>query len=113
MRFATAIGAYEIDSAPGIFVNSMSDLFHEEVPTGFIDEVFAVMALATQHTFQVLTKRPERMRDYMLDPAMNNRFGMARARIFYAHSVCDCDVWMSGQQFLSLIHISTRPSARP
>ena len=43
-----------------IFVNSMSDLFHEEVPTGFIDEVFAVMALATQHTFQVLTKRPEK-----------------------------------------------------
>ena len=38
------------------------------------------------------------MRDYMLDPAMNNRFGMARARIFDAHSVCDCDVWMSGQR---------------
>ena len=88
-----------------IFVNSMSDLFHEEVPTGFIDEVFAVMALATQHTFQVLTKRPERMRDYMLDPAMNNRFGMARARIFYAHSVCDCDVWMSGQQFRPLPNV--------
>ena len=88
-----------------IFVNSMSDLFHEEVPTGFIDEVFAVMALATQHTFQVLTKRPERMRDYMLDPAMNNRFGMARARIFDAHSVCDCDVWMSGQQFRPLPNV--------
>ncbi len=44
-----------------IFVNSMSDLFHEDVPDAFIDRVFAVMALATQHTFQVLTKRPERM----------------------------------------------------
>lgn len=48
-----------------IFVNSMSDLFHEEVPTGFIDQVFAVMALCPQHTFQVLTKRTLRMRDYV------------------------------------------------
>jgi protein gp37 len=44
-----------------IFVNSMSDLFHEDVPDGFIDLVFAAMAQAPQHTFQVLTKRPERM----------------------------------------------------
>ncbi len=47
-----------------VFVNSMSDLFHEDVPDAFIDRVFAVMALAPQHTFQVLTKRPERMRAY-------------------------------------------------
>lgn len=47
-----------------VFVNSMSDLFHEDVPDAFIDEVFAVMALCPQHTFQVLTKRPERMREY-------------------------------------------------
>lgn len=45
-----------------IFVNSMSDLFHEQVPDEFIDQVFAVMAMAPQHTFQILTKRPERMR---------------------------------------------------
>ena len=44
-----------------IFVNSMSDLFHKDVPSEFIDRVFAVMALCPQHTFQVLTKRPERM----------------------------------------------------
>jgi protein gp37 len=50
-----------------IFVNSMSDLFHELVPFGFVDRVFAVMALAPRHTFQVLTKRPERMADYF-DP---------------------------------------------
>ncbi|TPQ24905.1 DUF5131 family protein [Methylomonas koyamae] len=48
-----------------IFVNSMSDLFHESVPNEFIDKVFAVMALAEHHTFQVLTKRPKRMRDYI------------------------------------------------
>lgn len=43
-----------------IFVNSMSDLFHEAVPLEFIRRVFAVMARCKQHTFQVLTKRPER-----------------------------------------------------
>lgn len=44
-----------------IFVNSMSDLFHERVPDEFIREVFAVMEEANWHTFQVLTKRPERV----------------------------------------------------
>ena len=47
-----------------IFVNSAFDLFHESVPDAWIDRVFAVMALAPQHTFQVLTKRAERMRQY-------------------------------------------------
>jgi len=45
-----------------IFVNSMSDLFHPDVPDQFIADVFAYMAYARHHTFQVLTKRPERMR---------------------------------------------------
>jgi protein gp37 len=44
-----------------IFVNSMSDLFHDDVPDEFIVQVFAVMHEAEQHTFQVLTKRPGRM----------------------------------------------------
>lgn len=44
-----------------IFVNSMSDLFHAEVPTSFIREVWAIMARCPQHQFQVLTKRPVRM----------------------------------------------------
>ena len=48
-----------------IFVNSMSDLFHPDVPDEFIDEVFAVMGLCPQHTFQVLTKRARRQRDYL------------------------------------------------
>lgn len=43
------------------FVNSMSDLFHEKVPFDYISRVFDVMARAPQHTFQVLTKRAERM----------------------------------------------------
>jgi protein gp37 len=48
-----------------VFVNSMSDLFHESLPDEVIDEVFARMAVCQEHTFQVLTKRPERMRAYM------------------------------------------------
>ncbi len=51
-----------------IFVNSMSDLFHEALPVGAIDQVFAIMAVSTQHTFQVLTKRPKRMLDYLSSP---------------------------------------------
>lgn len=48
-----------------VFVCSMSDLFHPSVPFGFIDRVFATMALAKDHTFQILTKRPDRMREYL------------------------------------------------
>ena len=44
-----------------VFVNSMSDLFHKSVPTEFIQSVFEVMNQASQHTFQVLTKRPSRV----------------------------------------------------
>ena len=50
-----------------IFVNSMSDLFHEEIPPEYIAEVFAVMVRASQHTFQVLTKRHERMAELAPD----------------------------------------------
>ena len=46
------------------FVNSMSDLFHEKVPFEYIRRVFEVMAHAPQHTFQVLTKRAERMAEF-------------------------------------------------
>src|SRR6266496_5511078 len=44
-----------------IFVSSMSDLFHQDVPDEFILKVFSTMAQANQHTFQVLTKRPSRL----------------------------------------------------
>jgi protein gp37 len=67
-----------------VFVNSMSDLFHEDVPTRFIDRVFAVMALCPQHVFQILTKRPERMRQYVaqvLDRKCVTRIAIAAERI--------------------------------
>lgn len=46
------------------FVNSMSDLFHEDINDSFIDKVFDVIARAPQHTFQILTKRAERLAQY-------------------------------------------------
>lgn len=51
-----------------VFVNSMSDLFHEDVPDEFIASVFAVMRDARSHTFQILTKRPNRAFDLLNDP---------------------------------------------
>ena len=63
---------YDRLDAPGkwkssrrVFVNSMSDLFHDEVPFDFVREVFLRMAKYDQHIYQVLTKRPERMLEYV------------------------------------------------
>lgn len=60
-----------------VFVNSQSDLFHPQVPFEFIDLVMLVMALNPQLTFQILTKRPERMVEYFwqgrLSDALNNQ----------------------------------------
>ncbi len=49
------------------FVNSMSDLFHEEIPDDYIRQVFEVIRRAPQHTFQILTKRAERMAAFFAD----------------------------------------------
>ena len=53
-----------------VFVNSMSDLFHAKVPREFIIDVFAVMAATPRHTYQVLTKRPERMARFFTNPEL-------------------------------------------
>lgn len=60
-----------------IFVNSMSDTFHEALSDESIDRIFAVMSLCPQHTFMVLTKRAERMRKYFTDGGN----GLCRVRI--------------------------------
>lgn len=72
-----------------VFVNSMSDLFHEDVPDEFVAAVFGVMAAAPQHTFQILTKRPERMLDWMAwadsfrgDPGWRDELLMIVARMW-------------------------------
>ena len=62
-----------------IFVNSMGDLFHESVPDAWIDRVFAVMALASQHTFIVLTKRAKRMREYLAARTDNREHAIGAA----------------------------------
>ena len=62
-----------------VFVNSMSDLFHKEVPWGFVDRVFDVMEQGDWHIYQVLTKRSSLMRDYL------------RAR--YGGSVAPSHIW--------------------
>jgi protein gp37 len=61
------------------FVNSMSDLFHEGVPFDFVDKVFAVMALTPHHTYQILTKRPERMAKMLNEADFCTRLGVMEA----------------------------------
>lgn len=66
-----------------VFVNSMSDLFHESLPDSAIDRVFAVMMVSSLHatrgghTFQSLTKRAKRMREYLTDPGTQERVARA------------------------------------
>lgn len=64
-----------------VFANSMGDLFHEGCPDEWIDRVFAVMALCPQHTFQVLTKRSGRMREYLGNEDTVERVGAERWRM--------------------------------
>lgn len=83
-----------------IFVCAHGDLFHESVPDEWIDRVFAVMALAPQHTFQVLTKRAERMRDYFgrsfEDQALRDAFIEGAAQSIYAaRSGEDPSAWLA------------------
>lgn len=59
----------DLEHPSRIFVNSLSDLFHESLDKGTIDKIFAVMALAPRHVFQVLTKRPKTMQPYLADAA--------------------------------------------
>lgn len=66
-----------------IFVCAHADLFHDAVPDSWIDRVFAVMALAPWHTFQVLTKRPERMFRY-LSGFRAEAIGFSEAEIYEA-----------------------------
>lgn len=67
-----------------VFVNSLSDLFHEDVPGDFINKVFAMMALCPQHTFQILTKRPHRALSFLsIDGAGNAVRGRAWEMLGY------------------------------
>jgi protein gp37 len=85
-----------------IFVNSMSDLFHKQVPFGFVDRVFDTMEAAAWHVFQVLTKRSSRMRDYV-----HRRYGEAGAplHIWLGVSVED------GTKLSRARHLANTPAA--
>lgn len=75
-----------------IFVNSMSDLFHPDIPFSFVDKVFAVMSLANQHTFQILTKRPERMQEYLSHEKRIEFIELARREFPHPFDVCAFDM---------------------
>lgn len=65
-----------------VFVNSMSDLFHEGVSDSFIDQVWRVMEETPRHQYQILTKRPERMKAYV-----NGRRGASLPNVWLGTSV--------------------------
>ncbi len=72
-----------------VFVNSMSDLFHPDVPDEFIADVWARMTLSPQHTFQILTKRPERMRDLLSGAEVYRLFECPLPNVWLGVSVED------------------------
>jgi protein gp37 len=74
-----------------VFVNSMSDLFHKDVPDDFIVAVFKTMALANQHTFQVLTKRPSRLVNAGLYKLIERSIGAWPAHVWLGVSVENTD----------------------
>ena len=78
-----------------IFVCAHGDLFHETVPDDWIDQVFAVMALCPQHQFQVLTKRSERMRDYLKLPPQTAPYILGRTPLerVHFHAQGDGEPW--------------------
>lgn len=83
-----------------IFVNSMSDLFHEAVSDAQLENIFAVMCVAQKHTFQVLTKRPERMKSFLCQPHISSsiRFkieeGMGYKIDYFEKSWPPSNVWL-------------------
>ena len=85
-----------------IFVNSMSDLFHKDVPWEFVDQVFDAMEEANWHTFQILTKRSSLMRDYL-----RGRYGEAGGP---PHIWCGVSV-EDRQALVRVRHLQESPSA--
>ncbi len=87
-----------------IFVNSMSDLFHPEVPLSFIQDVFRVMKSAWWHRFQVLTKRSERLpkQNGQLEWAANIWMGVSVENEKFRHRIDDLRETSAAVKFLSL-----------
>lgn len=78
-----------------VFVDSMSDLFHESIPDEYLDKVFATMALTDKHTYQVLTKRPERMAAYFADEYRWPMIEGAAQKIYHDRTGEDPSMWLA------------------
>ena len=87
-----------------VFVNSMSDLFHKDVPTSFIQRVFQTMEQTPQHTFQVLTKRADRLREVapQLPWPENVWMGVSVENVDYLARIDDLRTVPANIRFLSL-----------
>jgi protein gp37 len=87
-----------------IFVNSMSDLFHRDVPTEYVERVFDVMGRASWHTFQILTKRSQRLRELgrALPWRPNIWMGVSVESADYAFRIEDLRAAEARVRFLSL-----------
>ena len=87
-----------------IFVNSMSDLFHEKIPDDYVAAVFGVMREAKQHQFQVLTKRARRMRELAATIGVppNVWMGVSVESMAYASRITDLRRVRANVRFLSL-----------
>lgn len=87
-----------------VFVNSMSDLFHEAVPVDFIRRVFAVMGDCSQHTFQILTKRSRRLAEMapLLSWPKNVWMGVTVENADYAYRIDDLRDVPSAVRFISI-----------
>ena len=87
-----------------IFVNSMSDLFHERVPESYIQQVFATMRRAGWHQFQVLTKRSKRLREISgrIDWPTNVWMGVSVETSKYKARIADLQMIPAKVRFLSL-----------
>lgn len=87
-----------------VFVNSMSDLFHDEVPLSYLEKVFQVMAEARWHVFQVLTKRSERLAEIAnrLDWPSNVWMGVSVESEDYTYRIDDLSGIPAAVRFLSV-----------
>lgn len=87
-----------------VFVNSMSDLFHEDVPLQFIKKVFSIMSIASQHVFQVLTKRSTRLSQLAssIDWPSNVWMGVSIESKDYTYRIDNLEKTSAAVRFLSL-----------
>ena len=87
-----------------VFVNSMSDLFHDDIPLAYIQRVFATMRDCPHHTFQVLTKRSERLAEFApcLPWPKNVWMGVSVEDARVVHRVADLQATPAAVRFLSL-----------